>query len=280
MKLMMKRLSVLAVAAAAVMTLTLTGCRSSRTVASGSKPVAEMTLDEKVVDVAAHNLPWTQLNMPVKVAVKSPQKLSVSGRIYMRRDRDIYITLRVLGMEVANLYIDSDSVFAADKIHKYYIAEPIRDIFAGATLTIGDIQDALLGRPFINNAGEFTVDNIRDVTAALLPDESWSLTPRSLINGRIGYSFEFDGNDNSLKALSIDVNGKQYGCTYADPATLDGSRFMQQLTIKTNAGKTAVDATLTYDLGKANPEIPASATWRTPKNYKRISPRSLLKALD
>lgn len=280
MKTKIRRHGLLPALTAAVMVLILTGCHSARQVAGSSKPVAEMTLDEKVIDVASHNQPWTQLNLPVKVAVKSPQKLSVSGRIYMRRDRDIYITLRVLGMEVANLYIDSDSVFAADKIHKYYIAEPIRDIFAGATLTIGDIQDALLGRPFINNTGAFTADNIRDVTAALLPDGAWSMTPQSLINGMIGYRFEFDGNDNSLKAMNIDVNGKQYGCTYAYPADLDGSRFMQQLSIEAKAGKTPIDATLTYDFNKVSFAVPASATWRTPKNYKRISPRALAKSLE
>lgn len=269
------------IAVIAVLTVALSGCRSGKGVAGNSAvAVADMTLGERTRDVADRNLPWTQINVPMKVAVKQPQRLSVSGRMYMRRDRDIYITLRVLGMEVANLYIDSDSVFAADKLHKMYVAEPIKDIFAGASLSIGDIQDALLGRPFINGSGPLTPGNIREVTAALLPGGAWSLTPRSLINGSIGYRFEFDGNDNSLTALTIDVDGKSYGCRYADAAQVDGSRFMQQLSIATKAGNTPIDATITYDFDKVKWEVPASARWHTPKNYKRITPRALAKALE
>ncbi|MDE6316975.1 MAG: hypothetical protein K2L73_01080, partial [Muribaculaceae bacterium] len=82
MKTKIRRYGLLPALATAVMVFILTGCHSARQVAGSSKPVTEMTLDEKVIDVASHNQPWTQLNLPVKVAVKSPQKLSVNGRIY------------------------------------------------------------------------------------------------------------------------------------------------------------------------------------------------------
>ena len=207
------RIAALAAVAAIISVAALTGCRTSRSAAiSGGGDATAMALAERAHAVAAANLPWTQLNLPVKIAVKSPQKISLSGRIYMRRDRDIYITLRVLGMEVANMYVNSDSVYAADKLHKYYIAEPIKDIFAGASLTIGDIQDALLGRPFINGRGVITDKMLGQVTLTDSPDNQWIMTPCYKINGKIEYQFKFSKESNALMSLVFNTGSKLYGC--------------------------------------------------------------------
>lgn len=260
----------------------LSGCRSSKSLID--RPALDysaMTLDERAREVISAARPWTQLNLPLKVSVKSPEKLSLSGRIYMRRDHDIYITLRVLGMEVANMYINADSVYAADKAHKYYIAESIDKIFSGASLSIGDIQDALLGRAFINNRGTLSDDLLNEVTLSEADNDSWTITPHSKINGNISYYFRYADGDNSLQSFNVDTGSKQYICTYSDPATVDdGSRFMQRLAISTKAGKTDINATLTFDFDKVKWTVPESARWRSPKNYKRIDPRALSKALS
>lgn len=274
------RIAALVAIAVIISAAALTGCRASRSAAiSGTGDATEMTLAERARDVAAANLPWTQLNLPVKIAVKSPQKISLSGRIYMRRDRDIFITLRVLGMEVANMYVNSDSVYAADKLHKYYIAEPIKDIFAGASLSIGDIQDALLGRPFINNRGTLTDKMLSGVTLTDSPDNQWIMTPRSRINGKIEYQFKFSKESNALMSLVFNTGSKLYGCTYSSPAEIDGSRFMERIAIATKVGKTAIDATITFDFNKVKWEVPSSARWRNPSGYKRITPAALAKSL-
>ncbi|MDD6890128.1 MAG: DUF4292 domain-containing protein [Bacteroidales bacterium] len=294
-------LSALATVIVIFIAMAMSGCRSSKTVADAdSLDTTDMTLSERARIVASANQPWTQLNMPVKVSVRSPQKLSLSGRIYMRRDRDIYITLRVLGMEVANMYVNSDSVYAADKVHKYYIAEPIKSVFSGASLTIGDIQDALLGRPFINNQGTITADLLDMVTlsdmrqagcdhgtsgsraddaGAIADANCWVMAPRTKINGKIAYQFIFDKADNNLSALTFDTGRTTYGCTYTAPVDIDGSRFMQSIAIATKVGTTAIDASLTFDIGKAKSEVPANARWRQPSGYKRINPRALARAL-
>lgn len=276
------RRNLIALSAAIAVTLiaTLTGCRSSQSVATGDNAgTATMSLTQRARAVADSYRPWTQLNLPLKVAVKSPQKLSLSGRIYMRRDRDIYITLRVLGMEVANMYVNSDSVYASDKLHKYYIAEPIKDIFAGASLSIGDIQDALLGRAFVNNRGTLTSGMLGNVTLTDTPDNEWIVTPRSKINGKIEYQFKYSKSSNTLMSLVFRTGDKLYGCTYSDPADVDGSGFMQRVSIATRVGKTAIDASLTVDFNKVKWEVPASARWRSPSGYKRISPAALAKSL-
>lgn len=253
------------------------GCRSRK--AATTAAYGNMGIKERVAYVTDGYKPWTELNLPLKVALRAPSKLSVSGRIYMRRDKDIYVTLRVLGMEVANMYVSADSVYAADRLHKYYFAEPIADIFAGASLSIGNIQDAITGRAFINGEGTLSAGMAKFFSAQSDNDESWVVTPRSKINGDIAYQFRFSDATNALMSLVFNIDGKLYGCSYADPADINGSRFMQQLEIKAMAGNTAVDATVTLDFNKVKWEVPASARWRPHDNYRRITPSALTKAL-
>lgn len=262
-----------------ILLIGLAGCRSSKSIVDQSMlDYSSLTLSERLQEVAAANCPWTQLNLPLKVSLKSPEKMSLSGRIYMRHNHDIYISLRVLGIEVANMYVNTDSIYVADKAHKYYLAEPIDKIFAGASLSIGDIQDALLGRAFINNRGTLTADMLNQVTVADGENNSWDISPQSKINGSISYSFRLSDNDNSMQSFTVDTGSNQYSCSYSDPTTIDGSRFMQRMSISTKVGKTEIDATLALDFNNVKWEVPESARWRTPKNYRRINPRALSQA--
>lgn len=262
-----------------ILLIGLAGCRSSKSIVDQSMlDYSSLTLSERLQEVAAANCPWTQLNLPLKVSLKSPEKMSLSGRIYMRHNHDIYISLRVLGIEVANMYVNTDSIYVADKAHKYYLAEPIDKIFAGASLSIGDIQDALLGRAFINNRGTLTADMLNQVTVADGENNSWDISPQSKINGSISYSFRLSDNDNSMQSFTVDTGSKQYSCSYSDPTAIDGSRFMQRMSISTKVGKTEIDATLALDFDNVKWEVPESARWRTPKNYRRINPRALSQA--
>lgn len=63
------------------------------------------------------------------------------------QERELLLSLRFIGFEVAQLYADADSVFAVEKIHKWYVAESIQRLGAGTGLTLADLQGYLLGRP-------------------------------------------------------------------------------------------------------------------------------------
>lgn len=90
---------------------------------------------------------WTSLEVPVQVSVTSPKSLSIGGRASMVQGRELLISLRFIGFEVAQLYADCDSVFAVDKMHKWYVAESIDRLGARTGLTLADLQGYLLGRP-------------------------------------------------------------------------------------------------------------------------------------
>lgn len=95
--------------------------------------------------------PWADVQLPVSITLidSEGKGQSLSGRLTMVRDSAIEISLRAMGVEAATAYIDSDTVVVADKYHKQYLAEPYCSVFGASGLSVGNLQDALLGTPFM-----------------------------------------------------------------------------------------------------------------------------------
>lgn len=89
---------------------------------------------------------WHELQVPVRVSVKSPMSMSLSGRATMVRDSLINISMRVFGFEVAVVNMTADSIFVVDKHNKYYFAEPLSSVMGSHQISVGRIQDLILGR--------------------------------------------------------------------------------------------------------------------------------------
>lgn len=108
-------------------------------------------LDSAYKMIAHTYRPWTDVQLPVTVTMidTDGKGESLSGRLSMVRDSAIEISLRAVGVEAALAYIDADTVVVNDKYHKQYLAEPYCSVFGASGLSIGNLQDALLGAPFI-----------------------------------------------------------------------------------------------------------------------------------
>lgn len=240
------------------------------------KGAEKSALAAKAKSVAAAYGEWTELSVPVKVSLSSPKSISGSGRAYMRRGQDIYISIRLLGFEVATAYVDSDSVMIADKINRRYIAEPLSRILGNGNLTISDVQDILLGRVFVNQKGTLSAKIIKDVE---LKQEAgyWLIDPKKKVAGA-SYKFEMtDGETPSLRTLCVEAAGREVRCEYSDPKTTKAGSFMQKAAINAEAGSKKISATLKWDLGSAKYEVSSSIGWKTPKNYTKINVTNLLK---
>lgn len=105
-------------------------CHSSRNVSTGQSNSRDQ---------------WHDVSVPVKVAIESPMGMSFSGKATMVRDSAINISMSVFGFEVATLQMNADSVCFTDKHNKYYFAETLRDVLGSHKLTIGEIQQMILG---------------------------------------------------------------------------------------------------------------------------------------
>lgn len=101
----------------------------------------------KSVSTGAAGNGWTCVYMPVNLDLEKPLSLSASGRATMVRDSLIHISVRFIGMEVAVIHANTDSVYIVDKYHKKYMAEPLSALLGkySKKLTLGDLQDMMLG---------------------------------------------------------------------------------------------------------------------------------------
>ncbi|MBO5053588.1 MAG: DUF4292 domain-containing protein [Muribaculaceae bacterium] len=97
-----------------------------------------------IISAASHD--WHDVKMPVKVAIDEPMSMSMSGRATLVRDSLINISMRVFGMEVAVVNITADSVLVIDKYHKYYFNESLSNVMGSHKITVGEMQNIMLGR--------------------------------------------------------------------------------------------------------------------------------------
>ncbi|MDE7407820.1 MAG: DUF4292 domain-containing protein [Muribaculaceae bacterium] len=125
---MIKKLSL--VMSVVLITVFLTGCRS--------KKVAE----------SAEPQHWTTFSAPVKLKLETPKRMSISGRCSMEYGKSISLSVRMLGMEVATIYVTPDSVFAATtKFQKYYMKESLSSVLDDNYVPFEGLQDLLAGDP-------------------------------------------------------------------------------------------------------------------------------------
>ena len=97
---------------------------------------------------------WQTMQAGGNIKLTAGSSFSSSIQVRMVRDQSIYISLRpMLGIEVGKLIITADSLFAVDKVHKRYIAEKVSILTSGIPVTVSDVQDIFLGRPFILGKG-------------------------------------------------------------------------------------------------------------------------------
>lgn len=124
----------------AIAVVALTGCRTNKTTRP-EMPVPTPSTTQTPVKAGE----WHDLYVPVKVRITSPMQLSLSGRATMVRDSVIHISMRVFGMEMAVANVTPDSVTIIDKYHRSYFAESTKKLLGSHEMTIGEMQDVLLG---------------------------------------------------------------------------------------------------------------------------------------
>ena len=266
----------------------MSSCRSSKTVTTTPAPSTNTThnihhtdtaaiLASHLSDVASSYKSWNDVEMPIELELISPRNLSISGRATMVKDKSIYISIRVLGFEAANIYINNDSIHATYKLNKLYIAENTAKLLKGYAVTIGDLQDLLLGRAFV--LGKGTIKNSDDVDLDL-SSSTWTATPKCDIKG-VEYKYTFSTNDNALKLLTVLIQGASpVLCDYSDNIDSEAGMIAQMLVISANVKKQQLKASIKWNADNAKWNSGATPKWKAPKGYNRVDVEALLKAFN
>lgn len=189
-----------------VLTMAMTACGTMKKAASipntsTDNNTTTVTTTDPVDAVIANLGNWNALQCGGNISIKASSNFSSAIQVRMLRDDAIYISLRpMLGIEVGKLVITGDSLIAVDKIHKRYVAEKVSLLTAGIPVTVSDVQDIFLGRPFIIGKGTLNEGLKTQVTST--PEGSGTLiTPNEGYRG-YNYSFKFD---HKQRILSLDI---------------------------------------------------------------------------
>lgn len=237
---------------------------------------ASMTLAERFNALAQSQKEWEKLQFPIKTALLKPEKFSLSGRAYMLRGEYLHFSMRFLGMEVATLHIDGDSITFVDKYHKKYFAESTKNVFAGAQISVSDIQDILLGRVFAGKDGRLTEKSLKNVT---LKDsgKDWTVAPKSKIHG-VAYHFVIDTDANILTALEATHRKHVYKAVYANSFESEKHGiFNQEINFSLPLAKKTAEVKITSNIKSAKWDY--SNKFQTPDltGYEQMKLEDLVK---
>lgn len=264
-----------------LLTLAFAGCRSQKgtTQAGGDTREgvaipANTALNSRYTMLTESWKPWTDMEASLKISLNSPAKLNASGKAWMKRGEWISISIRMLGFEVATLWVDRDSVVAVDKFHKKYVSEPTSRLLGDADVTLEDMQDLLTGRAFLVGSGTAKVTDRRQFDFEEAAN-GWYLLPRRQPQ-RFDYGFLASNTNNALRGAIIEVKG--FGSVSTRYDDIFESRtsgwFAQEVTVETTRGK-KLSATLKWDFNGAKFNTGVTKSCRIPDNCERIEASSL-----
>ncbi len=145
--------------------LLLAACGSHRrTTTPAGAPAAEIAAEapagatpaQLYAAMTATYSPWHSVQMPVRASLRTPMSISASGQLTMVHDSLVHLSLRMLGIELAVVSVDRDSVRVFDKFHRYYMAESTAALTGRTGISLADMQNLLLGRAFVPGSGAAT----------------------------------------------------------------------------------------------------------------------------
>ncbi len=267
-------------------------CRSSKS-AAGHKETAtgqstestEKDLRAYLGDICSQYDDWTDVSMPVKIELQAPKRFSVSGKASMVRGRSLDFSLRFLGMEVASLKADRDSVYVLYKLEKIAFAESIGRIAEAYGFDLEDLQCLLLGRIFVPGKGQAPVSAAASFVCSLASDGArWYAEPKKQTRGtHWQYVCSLPQDGNKAEVTGIEVNASAAGrfdATYGKFAATGAGPVAEDVEVSGSLRSQRIRLALHWNTGRAswNKGI-APTSGSIPKGYKRISIDQLNKAL-
>ena len=217
---------------------------------------------------------WQTLQTGGNIKLNAGNSFSSSIQMRMVRDQAIFISLRpILGIEVGRLLITADSLYAVDKVHKRYIAEKVSILTSGIPLTVSDVQDIFLGRPFIIGKGTMN-ESVKAGITVTREGNMVLLTPGEQYKG-YGYTFTFDKNNRitSLDIVPVSSGTAAFQVKYSDVKGTTAGNIAHGINANATVDNKKMALSLTYkDIDwNGNVKIDRSI----PGGYSRMSARDL-----
>lgn len=254
-----------------------------KSVESGYRTNGTFTEEEVRRDLIEDYPQWKSVYLPVKIKVAS--EMSLSGRATLIRGEKLHISFRMLGMEVGSVYADKDSVFIADKYHKWLLAESMSALTDRYGVTLANLQDVLLGRPALLGEGELTSVNVGKFLITPLGGATEGYAVYSQISkGDIQYNYvvnPVNASDISVRLFSITPpDMKSVAFTYSNPTSTPAGWLPRGISfgLPTPSGKDLV-VELEWGMPDAEWNSARQINWRRPAGYRESNAANLLEMI-
>ena len=132
---------VLPIIFALLLLVPMSGCRSSKSVVTPD--VVAPVVDEPT---------WQNVQMPVKVTIVKPQKMSFNGTATLVRGEYVLISMRFLGFEIGQMHLTPQ---VADMVvkqpSKVWIQAPVSEYFDAYDVSFTALQEVMMGNREVLN---------------------------------------------------------------------------------------------------------------------------------
>ena len=158
------------------------------------------------------------------------------------------------------------------QIHKRYIAEKVSILTSGIPVTVTDVQDIFLGRPFIIGKGTLSEALKSQVTAS--KESPIVLTAKESYKG-YGYSFSFDKNNriSSLDIVPAGSSAAAYQVKYSDVRGTKAGNIAHAINVSASIEKKKMAFSLSYKDIDWNGKVKIDKD--IPNGYSRMSAKDL-----
>ena len=266
------------IAIIALLAIIMTACGTAKKAtnvpsSTSTTQTTQTAITDPCDDIIATLGDWQTLQTGGNIKLSAGSSFSSAIQVRMVRDEAIYISLRpMLGIEVGKLIITADSLYAVDKVHKRYIAEKVSILTSGIPVTVSDVQDIFLGRPFIIGQGTLSEALKSQVTAS--SNSPLVLKAKESFKG-YGYSFSFD-KSNHISSLDIMPTGSTtaaYQVKYSDVRGTHAGNIAHAVNVNATIEKKKMAFSLTYKDIDWNGKVKIDRN--IPNGYSRMSARDL-----
>ena len=217
---------------------------------------------------------WQTLQTGGNIKLSAGSSFSSSVQVRMVRDQAIYISLRpMLGIEVGKLLITADSLYAVDKVHKRYLAEKVSILTSGIPVTVSDVQDIFLGRPFIIGKGTLC-EALKPAVTATHEGSAIVLAANETYKG-YGYAFSFNKSCHitSLDIVPAGSTAAAYQVKYSDVKRTDAGNIAHGIDVNATIDKKKMAFSLDYKNIEWNGNVKIDRN--IPSGYTRMSAKDL-----
>lgn len=275
---------------AAVLILALASCGSHRptTVAGGT--YGEVSLDECFGNLAASYTPWNTMSAPLKIEISNPVRFSASGKAEMVKGQCISMVFRKIGIKVAELYVDPDSVMFVVKPLKIAYTESFARFSNRTGLTMDDLQSALLGQAFVPGRGTVAAGSLSEFTLAAADGGAageevvrWTMTPRRS-SDEIYFTavtpLPAGSAASRLEAVGVNVaGGVQF--EYTDFASTGAGQIGSRVSLEATFGGKTLAGNLRWTADRADWNQPMTVGRPSiPADYRRLDTAGMLRIIQ